>query len=134
MELSLVVSTAYTLLLLASKATTMFRLGVIAIRPGLLPALIRPTRGNVSFWPSTIASPPNEVAEVTPWEANTRFTRWLGGRLDPLDPPQEIRLATAHKPTIRTRMLLFKRRAPNNMKKGDLSAKWWIIADPNPAI
>ncbi len=26
-------------------------------------------------------------------------------------------------------MLLFKRHAPNDMKKGDLIAKWWIITD-----
>jgi hypothetical protein len=35
---SLNVSTAYTLLLLGSKAAAMFRVGEIAIRPGELPA------------------------------------------------------------------------------------------------
>ena len=27
-------------------------------------------------------------------------------------------------------MRLFKRQAPNDMKKEDLIAKWWIITDP----
>jgi hypothetical protein len=31
-------------------------------------------------------------------------------------------------------MLLFKRHAPNDMKKGDLIAKWWIIADREPEL
>jgi hypothetical protein len=31
---------------------------------------------------------------------------------------------------IRTRTILFKPKAPNDMKNGDLSAKSWIIADP----
>ncbi len=31
-------------------------------------------------------------------------------------------------------MRLFKRQAPNDMKKGDLIAKWWIITDPELAL
>jgi hypothetical protein len=31
-------------------------------------------------------------------------------------------------------MRLFKREAPNNMKKEDLVAKWWIITDPVPLL
>jgi hypothetical protein len=31
-------------------------------------------------------------------------------------------------------MLLFKRHAPNDMKKGDLIAKWWIITDREPGL
>jgi hypothetical protein len=31
-------------------------------------------------------------------------------------------------------MLLFKRLAPNDMKKGDLIAKWWIITDPEAGL
>jgi hypothetical protein len=31
-------------------------------------------------------------------------------------------------------MRLFKRQAPNDMKKGDLIAKWWIITDPERGL
>ena len=32
-----------------------------------------------------------------------------------------------------TKTRLFKLKAPNDMKTGDLSAKWWIITDREPA-
>ena len=40
----------------------------------------------------------------------------------------------AHSPTTTTRKRLFKRQAPNDMKKGDLIAKWWIITDPDAGL
>jgi hypothetical protein len=77
-----------------------------------------------------IKAPKTEV-ELTACEARTRFLRPLGGFFFPLL-PQAMKLRLAHNPTTRTRMRLFKRRAPNDMKKGDLIAKWWIITDPKP--
>ena len=80
----------------------------------------------VSFRPFSVTRLPNAWAEVTPWETNTR-----SGTLGvPDDPPHETRFKPAHKPTITTRMRLFKRQAPNDMKEEVLGAKWWIIADP----
>src|ERR1035437_9356177 len=111
----------------------MFRVGDSTMSPGELPALSGETRASVSFKPLTNTRLPKEKVEVTPCEARTRLTRPLGGRY-PLVvyPPQESRFTPAHNPTTRTRMRLFKRQAPNDMKKGDLIAKWWIITDPEP--
>jgi hypothetical protein len=33
-----------------------------------------------------------------------------------------------------TKTRLFKPKAPNDMKTGDLSAKWWIITDREPLL
>jgi hypothetical protein len=128
---SLVVSTAKTVLLLESKAATMFRVGDSAIRPGELPAPRGETRGRVSFEPSIMTKLPKAEVELTPCEARTRFLRPLGGFFLALL-PQAVKVRVAHNATTRTRMRLFKRRAPNDMKKGDLIAKWWIITDPKP--
>jgi hypothetical protein len=49
-------------------------------------------------------------------------------------PPQEEKFKMAHNPTTSTRIRFFKRQAPKDMKKGDLIAKWWIIADPELAL
>jgi hypothetical protein len=128
----LVVSTAKTVLLLESKAVAMLRVGDNAIRPGELPAPRGAIRGRVSVEPSIMTRPPKAEVEVTPCEASTRFLRPLGGFFLALL-PQAMKLRVAHNPTTRTRMHLFKRRAPNDMKKGDLIAKWWIITDPKPS-
>jgi hypothetical protein len=45
-----------------------------------------------------------------------------------------MKLRLAHKTTTGTRMRLFKRQAPKDMKKEDLIAKWWIITDPAPHL
>jgi hypothetical protein len=79
-----------------------------------------------------ITRPPKVKVEVTDCETSTRFGRPLGGPVF-APPPQEIKLRLAHNPS-RTRMLLFKRLAPNDMKKGDLIAKWWIITDPEAVL
>src|ERR1700733_268771 len=77
--------------------------------------------------------PPKRTVSVMPCEASTRSFRPLGGCLVPL-PPQAIKLRMAHKPTTRARLRFFKRQAPNNLKKGYLVAKSWIITDrPHPA-
>jgi hypothetical protein len=113
----------------------MFRVGEIAIKPGKLPALIGETRGRVSFRPSIITRLPNEKVEVTPCDARTRLYRPLGGLYAlELYPPQETRFSPVHTRTTRTRMRFFKRQAPNDMKKRDLIAKWWIITDPVPHL
>jgi hypothetical protein len=111
----------------------MFLVGEMAMRPGELPALRGATRGTVSFTPLTITKPPKVKVEVTPCEARTRFVRPLGGPFFALL-PQEMKLRLADTPSTRTRTLLFKRRAPNDMKKGDLVAKRWIITDPSPVL
>jgi hypothetical protein len=82
---------------------------------------------------SIITRPPKATAEVTPCEARTRFDSPLGGPFFEL-PPQERRLRVAHNPSTGTRMRLIKRQAPNDMKKEDLIAKRWIIADLEPAL
>src|SRR6202140_2339644 len=107
----------------------MFRDGDSAIRPGELPAAIGETRGRVSFEPSIMIKAPKKEVELTPCEAKTRLSSPLGGFLGLLE-PQEMKPRLAHDPTTRARMVLFKRHAPNDMKKGDLIAKWWIITDP----
>jgi hypothetical protein len=81
-----------------------------------------------------ILSPPIEKVAVTPWETMTRFSSLLGGRY-PLVvyPPQETKLNPVLRQivkTSRTRMRFFKPKAPNDMKKGDLNVKSWIITDP----
>ena len=123
-----VVSTAKTVLLLESNAATMFREGEIAINPGEPPAERGDTRAIVSLVPLTKTRLPKLKVELTPWEARTRFFSPLGGFFLALL-PQEMKLRLAHNPTMRTRMLLFKRHAPNDMKKEDLIAKCWIITD-----
>ena len=40
-----------------------------------------------------------------------------------------MKLRLANNPRTLTRTLFFKRHAPNDMKKGDLIAEWWIITD-----
>jgi hypothetical protein len=72
--------------------------------------------------------PPNVVEELTPCEIMTRVVRPLGGFLkEEVLEPQETRLTLAK--ATKTSAALFKRKAPNDMKNGDLSAKSWIIAD-----
>jgi hypothetical protein len=88
----------------------------------------------VSFVPLMNTSLPWRRVELTPCDARTRSFRPLGGFLGLLLPPQERKLRAAHTPTAQTRMRLFKREAPNNMKKEDLVAKWWIITDPVPLL
>jgi hypothetical protein len=126
---SFVVSTAKTVLLRESKAATMFRVGEIAISPGELPALIGASRGIVSLYPLIITKAGKVEPENTPCEARTRLGRPLGGFFF-REYPQETRLKPAHRPSTKTRTYFFKRQAPNDMKKEDLIAKWWIIADP----
>src|SRR5580698_4451430 len=87
--------------------------------------------------------PPVVIPALTPCEAKTRSGRPLGGFLGLLL-LQERKLRLAHNPRTGTRMRFFtllfmllcmlfcKRRAPNDMKKEDLIAKWWIITDPGP--
>jgi hypothetical protein len=116
---SLTVLTAKTLLLLASKAITVFLVGEIAINPGELPPVSGGRPGRVSFSPLMITSPPNVVVEVTPCEARTRSGRPLVCLAGDDPPPQEIRLRPTHKPATTTRMRLFKPLAPNHMKKED---------------
>src|SRR5579872_904790 len=128
MPCSLVVSTAEIELLEESKAATMLRLGEIAIIPGELPALIGAIRGRVSSSPLMITSPGNVPRVETPWEAKTRSGKPLAFGVDFLL-PHERKQAAAHNPTTRARTRFFKRQAPNNMKKRDLLAKCWIIAD-----
>jgi hypothetical protein len=76
---------------------------------------------------------PKENVEETPWDAKTRFSRPLGGFFFAVL-PHETRPRVAHNASTRTSMLLFKRLAPNDMKKGDLIAKWWIITDPEAGL
>jgi hypothetical protein len=45
-----------------------------------------------------------------------------------------MKLRLAHNPITRTRMHLFKRHAPNDMKKEDLLVKRWIITDRQLAL
>jgi len=131
---SVVVSTAKTLFVLASKAAKMFRDGDTTIRPGEVPALIGATGAIVWFVPLINTRPPRRRVELTPCAAKTRSLSPLGGFLGLLLPPQELKLRAIHTPSTQTRMLLFKREAPNNMKKEDLIAKWWIITDPAPML
>ncbi len=111
----------------------MFREGDIAIRPGELPAPRGEIRGRVSLKPLIITRPPKLKVALTPCEARTRFCSPLAAFLGLLL-PQERKLRLAHNPTTRTRMRLFKRKAPNGMKKGDLIAKCWIITDPESGL
>jgi hypothetical protein len=76
-----------------------------------------------------ITSDPNEKPAVTPWEASTRSFKWLGAPELLLYPPQDKKLRMASTPTTRARMRFVKRQAPNKLKKEDLIAKWWIIAE-----
>src|SRR5690348_15820933 len=125
---SLVVSTANTELLAGSNEATMLRLGEIAIMPGLVPAPMWSTRAMVSFVPFTMTSPPQTMLLVTPWEASTRSGKTLTIDVE-LPPPQELTARAAGNPTTSARTRFFKQRAPKNMKKIDLVAKWWIITD-----
>jgi hypothetical protein len=43
--------------------------------------------------------------------------------------PHEMKLTLGSKRTTRTRTILFKRKAPNDMKNEDLNVKSWIITD-----
>jgi hypothetical protein len=45
-----------------------------------------------------------------------------------------MKLKLAHNPIKKTRQVLFKLRAPNDMKKEDLFVKSWIITDPEPVF
>jgi len=127
---SVVVSTANTEFEPVSNVAKMFREGETTIKPGDVPALMGATRAIVSFVPSINTSLPWRRVELTSCDARTRSFRPLGGFFGWLLPPQERKLRADHTPTTQTRMRLFKREAPNNMKKEDLVAKWWIITDP----
>jgi hypothetical protein len=120
--LSLVVFTENTVLLAGSKAITMFRLGEIAINPGEAPAPKGDVGVRVSLSPFTITRLPKALVEVTPCDTSTRSGKPLGG-LVRFDPPHEAKFKLAHRLTINTRIRLFNRQAPNDMKKEDLSAK-----------
>jgi hypothetical protein len=128
MPASLVVSTPKTVFVPASNAATRFRLGDKTIRPGELPALIEAIRGRVSFFPLTITSAGKVAAVETPWDAKTRSVKPLGGPVF-VPPPHEIKFIPAQSPTTRTRMRFFKRQAPNDKKKVDLTVKSEIITD-----
>ena len=68
----------------------------------------------------------NSCEANTRWSLPRRLTFWSG-----LYPPQETRTRLAAQTNHQRRArLLFKRQAPNNMKKEDLVAKSWIITDP----
>ena len=66
MLVSFTVSTAETLLLLESKASTTFRVGEIAISPGEPPLLSGLTLAITSFVPSSRYRPPKLVELETP--------------------------------------------------------------------
>jgi hypothetical protein len=104
------------------------------MKDGLVPALISDTRAVVSVAPLIIKRPGEAVGDETPCETRTRVLSWLGGWFAELDEPQQIKLKlNPMKPqyAIRAR---FKRGAPKDMKKLDLSAKWGIIADRYPVL
>src|SRR5579863_5058413 len=126
---SLVVSTAKIVLVEESKAATMLRLGEIAIIPGELPALIGAIRGSVSSDPLMMTKPGNVLKVETPCDAKTRSGKPLALAVVLLLLPHEVIKAAAHNPTTKARTRFFKRQAPKNMKKRDLVAKCWIIAD-----
>jgi hypothetical protein len=119
-------------LLTESKEARTLRLGFRTIKLGDVPAVSGEIRASVSFEPLIKTSLPLRRLEVTSWDAKTRSFRPLGGFAGLLLPPQDKNVRLAHTPTTQTRMRLFKREAPNNMKKEDLVAKWWIITDPVP--
>ncbi len=79
-DFSVAVLTAFTALLLASKAATIFRLGDIAIRLKE-PVATGAVRGRVSFLPSMATSAPNVTDVWTPCAAKTRS-------VVPLDDPE----------------------------------------------
>jgi hypothetical protein len=122
-----------------SKAINVVRLGDIAIRPGELPALILLALNGESISPSMRTKPGKATGLAALCEARTRVVSVLGGldMVGPL-PPQETRPKLASKSRARKRTTVFesdfKRRSPNNLKDGDLGAKYRIIADPEIVI
>lgn len=127
--LSFVVSTAKTVLLPASKAAAMLRLGDNVMKRGELPALIGATGAIVSLNPLMMRSPPKVMGVDTPCEAKTRCCKPLAAGAVLLPPPHALRPRVSQTPTARARMRLFKRLAPKDMKKEDLIAKCRIITD-----
>jgi len=119
---SFMVFTTLTPFVLESKASTVLRLGEIAINPGEPPALISPALGKMSYCPLMITSPAADAGPETLCEAKTRSVSPLGGfeTVDP--PPQEMKLKLATSKTDK-RTGLFKRQAPNCRKTRDLCAK-----------
>src|SRR5579859_747715 len=112
----------------------MLWVGDNAISPGELPALIGDTGAMVSLKPLMMRRLPKLWGVDTPCEARTRCFRPLatGVLLD--DFPQAVKLTLANNAITEARMHFFKRQAPNDMKKEDLVAKWWIITDRRDAI
>src|SRR5580704_10372097 len=109
--------TTSTLLVTESKVSTRVLSGVIAMRPGEVPALIPPLC-RVSISPLMMSSPAKAVGLETLCEARTRVVSLFED-----DPPQatKLKLATASKAGKRADF--FKRQAPNYRKTRDLSAK-----------
>src|SRR5271170_3114320 len=103
-----------TLLLAESKASTRARLGVSAMRPGELPALIVPLT-SVSSYPLMSTRPGAADGLDTLCEARTRVASLLG------DDPQDKKLKLATTSTTGKRADFFKREAPNCRKNRDLS-------------
>jgi hypothetical protein len=77
----------------------------------------------------TIIKPPRLEEEEMSCETRTRVLRPLGGLVDFLELPHEMKVKVESTKTIKTRAVLFKPKAPNGMKNGDLKVKSWIIAD-----
>jgi hypothetical protein len=74
--------------------------------------------------------PPTVDVEETSCETRTRVLRPLGGLcMEEPDEPHERKITPTITRMISRRTVLFKPKAPNDMKTGDLSAKSWIITD-----
>jgi hypothetical protein len=104
------------------------------MKDGLVPALISETRAGVSFAPLIIKRPGEAVGDATPCETRTRVLSRLGGWVEELDEPQEIKLKLTTMRVQDTSRARFKRGAPKDMKNLDLSAKLGIIADRYPVL
>ncbi|PYX58670.1 MAG: hypothetical protein DMG76_08020 [Acidobacteria bacterium] len=104
------------------------------MKDGLVPALISDTRAGVSFAPLTIKRPGEAVGDETPCETRTRVLSRLGGWIEELDEPQEIKLKLNPMRPQDASRARFKRGAPKDMKNLDLSAKLGIIADRYPVL
>jgi hypothetical protein len=104
------------------------------MKDGLIPALISDTRAGASFAPLIINRPGEAVGDETPCETRTRVLSRLGGWFEELDEPQEIKLKLTTMRVQDTSRARFKRGAPKDMKKLDLSAKLGIIADRYPVL
>jgi hypothetical protein len=55
----------------------------------------------------------------------------LGGIFLVEPPPQEMKPKLVHAKSTKTGTAFFKPMAPNDLKNGDLIAKFWIITEPN---